>query len=126
MMIAPHPTPALRTILFLFLGLCGTVVVGAYVIFQARYLITGPQIVLTAPPPTVSAERVVTLSGTAYNIARLWLNDRQIFTDAQGNFAEALVLENGYTVATLKAEDRYGRTREVHRELVYRPMSVIP
>ena len=37
------------------------------------------------------------------------LNGRQIFTDKNGNFKEALVLENGYTVATLRAEDRYGR-----------------
>ena len=93
----------------------------SFVVFQGRFLIVGPQIVLTDSPEGPQNERQIELQGTAYNISRLWLNDRPIFTDAQGNFDEALVLENGYTVATLRAEDRYGRTTTVSRELVYVP-----
>jgi hypothetical protein len=96
-----------------------------YIAFQARFLIIGPQITLTAEPPTVNNQRLVTLEGTAQNISRLWLNDRQIFTDAQGNFEEALVLENGYTVTTVRAEDRYGRETTVTRTYTYFPASFI-
>lgn len=125
-MLAHHPTPTLRRILGAFVLVCGLSVVGVYVLFQARYLITGPQIALAPEPTIVQQERVVTLSGTAYNIARLYLNGRPIFTDEQGAFEEALVLENGYTVATLRAEDRYGRSTRVERSFVYRPQSFIP
>lgn len=96
-----------------------------YVIFQARFLITGPQIILTNEPSSQHNERVITLEGTAFNITRLWLNDRPIFTDEQGNFKEALVLENGYTIATLRATDRYGRETRVVRSFVYTPASYI-
>ena len=67
----------------LFLGL---VLVAAYVVFQARFLILGPQLQLTQEPRQLVNERQITLAGAAFNISRLWLNDRQIYTDAQGNF----------------------------------------
>jgi hypothetical protein len=99
---------------------------GSFVIFQARFLITGPQIVITEEPTGPQNTRQISLAGTAYNISRLWLNDRPIYTDAHGNFKEALILENGYTIATLRAEDRYGRTTKVTRPLVYVPASMVP
>ena len=96
-----------------------------YLTFQARYLIMGPQIILKEVPPFLQNERQVFLAGAAYNISRLWLNDRPIYTDAQGNFKEALVLENGYTVVTLRAEDRYGRETTITQPFVYSPSSFI-
>lgn len=101
----------------------GLLCVFAYTIFQARHLITGPEIVLIDVPSAVQNERRITLSGSTHNITHLWLNDRPIYTNAQGNFEEALVLENGYTVATLRAEDRYGRITSVSRPFVYTPAS---
>ena len=96
-----------------------------YVIFQARFLIIGPQIILTTDIPVVHNERTVYLEGKAFNISRLWLNDRQIFTDSSGTFKEALVLETGYTMSTLRAEDRYGRATTLERSFVYTPASFI-
>lgn len=97
----------------------------AYVVFQARFLITGPQIVLLSELPVAHNDRVITLTGTAFNITHLWLNDRQIFTDEHGNFSEAVVLENGYTMTTLRAKDRYGRETVVTRPFAYVPASLI-
>jgi hypothetical protein len=97
----------------------------SYAVFQARFLIIGPQIALSSEPKLLQNERRIFLEGTAYNISRLWLNDRQIFTDAQGTFREALILENGYTISTLRAEDRYGRSTTLTRDYVYTPASFI-
>lgn len=97
----------------------------SFIIFQARFLIMGPQITLNEIPPNPQNARQLSLQGTAHNISRIWLNDRPIYTDAEGNFEEAIVLENGYTIATLRAEDRYGRMTTVEKELVYVPESVI-
>lgn len=115
----------IRTILkalFIFLFLCLIVV---YVLFQARFLITGPEITLKSEPSTQQNERIIILEGSARNITHLWLNDRQIYTDEQGNFREELVLENGYTITTLRAKDRYGRETKVVRSFVYTPASII-
>jgi hypothetical protein len=95
----------------------------AYVVYQARFLIIGPQIILTTEPDRQQNERVLTLSGTTNNISRLWLNGNPIFTDPQGNFEAAVVLENGYTITKLEAEDRYGRRTSLTREFVYVPMN---
>jgi hypothetical protein len=117
------PKIEFRSIL-VFLGSCLLLgLITTYVLFQARFLIAGPQIVLQREPNIVHNERTIYLEGVAYNITHLWLNDRQIFTDEAGHFKEALVLENGYTRATLRAKDRYGRETRVERPFVYTPKS---
>lgn len=115
-----------RALIRYWLIILGCLLMASFVLFQARFLITGPRIVLSEPPSSPGNERLVELKGTAFNISRIWLNDRPIFTDAQGNFKEAIVLENGYTIATLRAEDRYGRTTKVTENLVYVPESRVP
>jgi hypothetical protein len=112
-----------RSILIFVGSIALLVVISVYVLFQARFMIAGPQIVLINEAPIHNNARVVKLEGTAFNITHLWLNDRPIFTDEAGHFTEALVLENGYTVATLRAKDRYGRETRVERSFVYTPAS---
>ncbi len=51
--------------------LCG---VFGYTVFQARHLITGPQIVLEETYEVVQTERLVTLEGQTKNITSLSLN----------------------------------------------------
>ena len=114
----------LRTLLKYWIIAVVTLLMLGFVMFQARFLITGPRIVLDDLPDGPYNTQQITISGDAYNISRLWLNDRPIYTDAKGRFEEALVLENGYTVATLRAEDRYGRTTRVSTPLVYIPASL--
>ena len=96
-----------------------------YVFFQARFILTGPEIILVTEPKTEHHERTVILQGSAHNITHLWLNDRAIYTDERGNFKEELILENGYTIATLRAKDRFGRENKIVRSFVYTPASVI-
>lgn len=97
----------------------------AFVLFQARYLLLGPQLSLTNEPIGPQNQQRISLSGTARNISHLWLNDRQIFTDPSGIFTEDIILENGYTIVTLRAEDRYGRRAVIEKPLVYTPASFI-
>lgn len=120
-----HESVPFRTVVKVGLLAIGFLFVAIYVLFQARFLIIGPQIVVLDEPDQLQNERQVFLTGEAFNISHLWLNDRPIYTDATGNFKEALVLENGYTVATLRAEDRYGRETVVTQQFVYAPMSFI-
>ncbi len=113
-----------RTTLGIIVALLLIGLVLSYIVWQARFLLTGPGLALTDTAPLVSNERFVTISGHATNITRITLNGRQIFTDLYGNFDEAMMLENGYTIATVAATDRFGRTTEVVREFVYFPASV--
>ena len=92
----------------------------AYVTYQARFIIAGPTLEIYTTD-TVSTERTVTLEGQAHNIVNIELNGRAIYTNERGYFKETLVLENGYTIATVRAKDRYGRTTTAERSFVYKP-----
>lgn len=90
-----------------------------YVYYQSRNLISGPQIALSLEPEKIQYDQTIRIEGQAKNITALTVNGRRIFTDEQGIFSYPLVLEKGYTIMTLTAQDRYGRMRTVTREFVY-------
>lgn len=110
-----------RSILYYTVIVSGVALLLGYAVFQARFLIAGPQISLTSDLQNTYSERLITLEGHAENITHITLNGRQIYTDKTGYFKEALILENGYTVATLRAEDRYGRETTLSQQFVYTP-----
>lgn len=112
------------TVLKYVFGAIALGLLAAYVIFQARVFIAGPQISLHDEPPVISESRVVTLSGRATNITEISLNGRTIHTDEAGNFEEDVVLEDGYSVVELRAHDRYDRTKVLTRKFVYKPRTV--
>ena len=97
-----------------------------YVMYQARFLLEGPELYLVDEPESVQNSQLVYLRGKASNISTINLNGRQIFTDRTGYFDEALLLENGYNIATVQATDRYGRTQRIVKQFVYTPTSIIP
>ncbi len=115
----------LRTVLkVLGFGFVALTLLG-YITFQARFLLIGPVVTLSSELQPVYNERMVEVSGNAFNISAITLNGRPVYIDEQGVFRESLVLENGYTIMTIRAEDRYGRTTTLTRSFVYRPASSI-
>lgn len=96
-----------------------------YVLYQARFILTGPVVTLTESGTEVTNERVVAVAGTARNITDITVNGRPIMTDEQGYFLENIILENGYTIVSVTARDRYGRTTTARRSFVYRPQSAL-
>lgn len=110
-----------------FLGIgIGIALLVWYIHFQARNLLTGPTITLDDTGGTIHHTHSVELTGSASNIVKLTLNGREIHTDEAGVFREHLVLENGYTLMTLVAEDRFGRTTSLTREFVFIPEETSP
>lgn len=88
------------------------IVVG-YSLFQARFLLLGPRVSISYPNDgIVISEELVTLQGTAENVAWITLNGRQIYTDEEGAWSEQLVLNKGLSVATVEARDKFGRQVE--------------
>lgn len=93
----------------------------SYAAFQARNVLRGPELRLLTEPALMQEDRTVTLTGAAQNVVSLTLNGLPIFTDEAGHFTRALVLENGYTIMTLHATDRFGRHTSLKRSFVYQP-----
>lgn len=117
-------TITLRVLLkYSLITICITGFLG-YTIWQSRLLLVGPVIEFTDSVPVSQSERFVTIEGTTRNIVKVTLNGRDIYTDKNGNFKEVLVLENGYTIATIEGTDRYGRQTTLTREFVYQPLII--
>lgn len=97
---------------------CMLLILGSYIVWQARFLIVGPEMSIKTLE-TIQDERVITLQGQVANVVSLQLNGSPIRVDPEGNFSTGLVLENGYTIARIDAKDRYGRSVSWEKGLVY-------
>lgn len=90
----------------------------AYAYLQGRDFIEGPQLTIISPKngqTIASTSPLVALRGTAAHIAFLTVDGLQIYTDEKGSFSRALLLPTGYSIITVKAQDKFGRsiTKEV-------------
>lgn len=66
-----------------------------------------------------SADSPLTIvSGKAEKAIYLSLNGREIFIDKKGNFSESIAVLPGFSVITLSAEDKFGKTAEKKFEMV--------
>jgi len=91
----------------------------AYSLYQARFLILGPQVWITNPQDGQTVENpIVIMEGRAKNIAWISLNDRQIFTDEGGKWGEKLIVSSGTSIMTVKARDRFGRETKKSVQIV--------
>lgn len=123
--MSSHPYLELRSFLKITFSLILFLLIVGYVAFQARFLLMGPIVHLTTETKPVYNERTIEIVGQADNITNITLNGRPIYTNENGVFSEKLVLENGYTIMTIRAHDRYGRETNLTRSFVYRPASSI-
>lgn len=81
-----------------------------YGLFEARRLITGPQLTIESPlDGSATSSTAVLISGRAENIAFLTINDKPALTDEAGNFSQLLTPAPGYAIFTVAATDRFGR-----------------
>ena len=91
-----------------------------YALFQARNLIQGPVITILSPENgSTVTESLVEVRGIARNIIGIKFNDRDIVMDEDGHCSEQLLLAPGYTIMSILARDRFGRTTSKSLELFY-------
>lgn len=62
---------------------------------------------------------LATITGKASKATHLTLNGREIFIDKDGNFSESISVLPGFSVITLNAEDKFGKTALKKFEVVY-------
>lgn len=100
------------------LGLLFVVII-VYGALKTRNVLLGPEISIDYPQSgSTILSPLVTVSGQAKRIAKIYFNDRKIFTDDTGAFKESLLLARGYNILEFKAEDGFGREVTKKVELV--------
>lgn len=97
-----------------------TLVIG-YSIYRTKNLIEGPLVTVLSPATGETIrDKSVEIRGVGENISYISLNDRRIYLSEDGDFSEKLLLQNGYNIFTIKAQDKFGKTTEKKLELVYK------
>ena len=105
--------------IWIFVIICFIVL--GYGYFEARNIINGPQISIKNPQNGMTLDNpLVTIMGSARNVAFISLNDRQIYVDDKGYFDEPILLSPGYNMIRLNVKDKFGRSRQNILELVYK------
>lgn len=108
-MINRNAKSVLRISMFSILGI---VIVG-YSLFQAQKILFGPIIEILSPQNGATySESLIEVTGRARNISYLNLDDRPIFTDKDGKFAEKLLLSPGYNIIKLDGTDKFKKHTE--------------
>lgn len=103
--------------LVVFLGL-----VTGYAYSNTIDMIKGPEIIISTPNDgVVVRDNLVTVSGQALRIAKIYLNDKQIFTNNEGYFEELIASPEGYNAFKLTANDIFGRQTEKIIVFNYQP-----
>lgn len=93
----------------------------SYALYEARFLILGPQVKITYPQNgAVLDSKVLNLEGRASNIAWISLNGRQIYVDEEGHFSEKLIAPAGISIISVTARDRFGRETEKRVQVLVR------
>jgi len=58
------------------------------------------------------------VSGNAEKAVYITLNGREIFIDKEGNFSESIIILPGFSIVTLNARDKFGKTAEKKFQIV--------
>lgn len=91
-----------------------------YSLFQARYLLLGPVILIDSPRDGERvSENVIIVKGRAQNISYISFNDRPIYIDSEGNWSEKFIVSEGLNIIKVRARDRFGRETEKILRIVY-------
>lgn len=89
-----------------------------YGLYKSKGLITGPKITINSPTNGSELNNSNTeIIGKAVNVAAVFLNGNQIYTNEKGEFKEGLLLASGYNVIEINAKDKFGRETKETREI---------
>ena len=103
-------TGVILTLIFIF---------AFYGFYKARGFLAGPEITLNEPRNGRELKNsFVKVSGSAKNIAAIFLNGKRIFVDEKGFFSENLLLAKGYNIIEVRATDKFGKSSKETREVV--------
>ena len=93
---------------------------GVYGMYKAKAFLEGPGITIEYPKNGQEVgESFTEIIGRTTNLAALFLNGRQIFTDKEGRFKGDLLLAEGYNIIEVSGADKFGRAVKEKLELVF-------
>lgn len=101
------------------LMILGVVVVGIYLIFRLKGVVSPPTLEIVTPADNLTVSSLsIELIGKSEPESQLLVNGEQIISDAYGNFSKNVSLQKGINFITVSAQKKYGRQSvEIRRVL---------
>jgi hypothetical protein len=85
-----------------------------YALFNARQLLSGPQIIIKSPENGLSFDTpFIEIIGEAKNTSFIKMNGQTIYVNENDEFTEKLLLPPGTSIIKIDARDRFERSTEV-------------
>lgn len=125
--LAPRPLPVLRwprlvitprTLAFVAGCLFSVLAVG-YFFYQFSILISRPELLLEQPSGDLATgQAILEVSGRTDPAAQLTINNQPVYIDKEGKFKEILNLSPGLNTLKIVASNRFGKSRELVRQIL--------
>lgn len=93
-------------------------IIGIFSYFKMSFILNGVQIIANIEQGDNTP--LATIIGKAQNATYISLNGREIYIDKDGSFSEKIVLIPGFSVITIDATDKFGKSKEKKFKLVYK------
>ncbi|MDQ5957073.1 MAG: hypothetical protein QG614_44 [Patescibacteria group bacterium] len=84
-----------------------------YSFFKLYSLYSGPSIEIDSPQNGEKVDKVFTVTGRIQRADKIYLFDREIWTDQDGYFKESVVSSDKYTPINISASNRWGKTNSI-------------
>lgn len=82
----------------------------AYGLFESFAILSGPTLEVTSPVDGATLnDPLIRVEGQTKRIAKILINDRQIFASDDGRFSEPLLMGSGYNIIEVEVLDLFGR-----------------
>ena len=95
------------------LGLLG------YLGFQLKKVYEPPQLTIFAPANNlVTSQNYIEVKGTTEKEARIFINEKEVYLDAQNNFSATLDLQKGLNIIKISAVNKQGKANTVYRQIL--------
>lgn len=102
------------------------VIVGLIFIFcftylgvEAKSVFDPPMLEVISPiNNTVINERLVEIKGKTESETNLFINDKQVLTDNDGNFSENISLQSGVNILKISASKKYSKTNIIYKKVL--------
>ncbi len=90
-----------------------SIIILSYTYYEARFLITGPELRVISPQNNVVVtDPLLQLNGKVRNISSLTINGRLIMITPDGSFNDKLLLLDGYNTIEIKVKNKFGQENQ--------------
>jgi len=90
-----------------------------YLGFQIYNIYQPPQLTVYQPDKNlISSSNFIEIKGITEKEARVFINEKEVFLDSQGNFSATLDLQKGLNMIKISAVKKQGRANTIYREIL--------